>query len=142
MAWLYLALAIGLEVIGTTSMKLSDGFTRLAPSVTMFACYLMSLAALTMALKHGIELGVAYAVWGGLGIALIVAIGCVLFGESLTPAKAGFIGLIICGVVGLNVWGGAHAAEPQPPEHLPTAKTADHSNRRQPANNVEPSVDR
>jgi small multidrug resistance pump len=114
MGWLYLTLAIVFEVVGTTSMKLSDGFTKLSPSVVMFVCYMASLALLTMALKNGIELGVAYAVWGGLGIALIVAIGCVFFGEAMTGIKLGCIALIIVGVVGLNVWGGVHAAESAP----------------------------
>lgn len=109
MSWFFLVLAIGLEVAGTTSMKYSAGFTRLLPSIIMFACYLASLGALSMTLNE-IELGVAYAVWGGLGIAMIAAIGCIFFGESITATKIGCIALIIIGVVGLNLRGGAHAA--------------------------------
>ncbi len=67
--WLALAVAIVLEVSGTVSMKLSDGFTRLAPSVLIFIFYGASFAVLTLALKK-IDLGVAYAVWAGVGTAL------------------------------------------------------------------------
>ncbi len=110
MSWLYLFVAIAFEVAGTTAMKFSDGFTRWGPSLVMLVCYLASLAVLSLTLKE-IELGVAYAVWGGLGIALITVIGCLVFGESVTAIKIGCIALIITGVVGLNVWGGAHAAD-------------------------------
>ena len=60
--WLYLAIAIVLEVIGTTSMKLSAGFTKTIPSIMMFVFYLASLAVLTLALKK-IDVSIAYAVW-------------------------------------------------------------------------------
>lgn len=110
MSWLLLFLAIGLEVAGTTAMKFSDGFTKLVPSLVMLGCYVASLVVLSFTLKE-IELGVAYAVWGGLGIALITTIGCLFFGESVTAIKLGCIALIIMGVVGLNVWGGVHAGE-------------------------------
>lgn len=110
MSWFFLFLAICLEVAGTTSMKLSDGFSKPLPSALMFVCYISSLGALTMTLKE-IELGVAYAVWGGLGIALIATIGCLFFGEAVSLVKLGCIALIITGVVGLNLWGGAHARE-------------------------------
>ena len=110
MSWLFLFLAIGLEVAGTTAMKFSEGFTKLVPSLVMLGCYLSSLVVLSLTLKE-IELGVAYAVWGGLGIALITTIGCLFFGEAVTAVKLGCIALIITGVVGLNVWGGAHAGE-------------------------------
>ena len=114
MSWLYLFLAIGLEVAGTTAMKFSNGFTKPVPSLVMLGCYVASLAVLSLTLKQ-IELGVAYAVWGGLGIALITGIGCVFFGEAVTAVKIGCIALIISGVVGLNLWGGAHASEGAPP---------------------------
>jgi len=76
--WLYLVIAIVLEVIGTTSMKFSEGFTKIIPSILMFVFYLASLAALTLALKK-IDVSVAYAVWAGLGTALIATIGIVYF---------------------------------------------------------------
>jgi small multidrug resistance pump len=121
MGWLYLMLAIGLEVGGTTSMKLSEGFTRWVPSVAMFVLYGCSLVMLNLALHHKIEIGVAYAVWAGVGVALIAGIGCAFFGESLTAIKVGCIGLIAAGVVGLNLWGGAHAGERPPAPPTPDA---------------------
>ena len=102
--WLYLATAIVLEVIGTTSMKLSEGFTKTIPSILMFVFYLASLAVLTLALKK-IDVSVAYAVWAGLGTALIATIGIVYFHESATLLKIISILLIIAGVVGLHLSG-------------------------------------
>lgn len=102
MHWLYLALAIILEVLGTTSMKLSEGFTKIVPSIAMLLLYIASLAALTMALKR-IEMSIAYAIWAGIGTALIALIGVVLFKEELSLLKVLSIGLIIAGVVGLHL---------------------------------------
>ena len=102
--WLFLAGAIALEVAGTTSMKLSQGFTRLAPSVLIFVFYSASFVALTFALKK-IEVSVAYAVWSGIGTALIAAIGILYFREEATALKFISLLLIIIGVVGLNLGG-------------------------------------
>ncbi|HEY4308311.1 MAG TPA: multidrug efflux SMR transporter [Pirellulales bacterium] len=107
MSWFYLVLAIGCEVAGTTCMKLSDGLTKPPISLLMFGLYGLSLTLLTLALR-GIPVGVAYAVWSGLGTALIAVIALFAFGESLTPTKAICLGLIILGVVGLNIGGGGH----------------------------------
>jgi small multidrug resistance pump len=100
--WLLLVSAIALEVAGTTSMKLSQGFTRLVPSVLLFVCYVASFVALTLALKK-IEVSVAYAVWAGMGTALVAAIGIVYFREELTALKLVSLLFIIVGVVGLNL---------------------------------------
>lgn len=100
--WLYLALAILLEVTGTTSMKLSHGFTRLAPSVLIFVFYGASFVALTFALKK-IDVSIAYAVWSGIGTAAIAVIGIAYFREPATVVKLLSILLIIIGVVGLNL---------------------------------------
>lgn len=102
MQWLYLALAIILEVMGTTSMKLSEGFSKIVPSIAMMLLYIASLAALTMALKK-IEMSIAYAIWAGIGTALIALIGVVLFKEELSLLKVISIVLIIAGVVGLHL---------------------------------------
>ena len=102
--WLFLAGAIVLEVAGTTAMKLSEGFTRLAPSVLIFVFYSASFVALTFALKK-IEVSVAYAVWSGIGTALIAAIGILYFREEATALKFISLLLIIIGVVGLNLGG-------------------------------------
>jgi len=102
--WFFLAGAIALEVAGTTSMKLSEGFTKLVPSVLLFVFYAASFVALTLALKK-IEVSVAYAVWSGVGTALIAAIGILYFREAATVLKFISILLIIVGVVGLNLSG-------------------------------------
>lgn len=107
MHWLILALAIGLEVAGTTAMKLSEGLTRLVPSVLVFVCYAASFVALTLTLKK-IELGVAYAVWSGVGTALIAAIGIVYFREAASVPKLVSLLLIVAGVVGLHLGGAKH----------------------------------
>lgn len=102
--WLALAGAIALEVSGTVSMKLSDGFTKLVPSVLIFVFYVASFAVLTLALKK-IDVGVAYAIWAGAGTALIAVIGVLYFKEPFSLLKAFSIVLIIAGVVGLNMSG-------------------------------------
>ncbi len=101
-AWLLLLGAIVLEVAGTTSMKLSEGFTKPLPSILIFVCYVLSFTILTFSLKT-IEMSTAYAVWAGTGTALIAAIGFIYFAESITFLKMACIGLIILGVIGLNL---------------------------------------
>lgn len=105
--WLFLAGAIVLEVAGTTSMKMSQGFTRPVSSALVFILYGASLVALTFALRK-IDLGVAYAVWSGLGTALIAMVGVLYFGEPSTALKVASIAMIISGVVGLYLGGVAH----------------------------------
>jgi len=102
MSWIFLIVAIVMEVSGTTCMKISYGFTRLAPSVLMFVFYGLSIAALTLALKR-IEVSVAYAVWSAVGTALIATIGIVWFREVLNPMKVASLVLIIAGVVGVHL---------------------------------------
>jgi len=102
--WLYLFSAIVLEVAGTTSMKRSDGLTKLLPSVLIFVFYGLAIVALTFSLKK-IDISVAYAVWSGLGTALIAVIGIVWFREPATLIRLASIALIIAGVVGLNLSG-------------------------------------
>jgi small multidrug resistance pump len=89
-----------MEVIGTTNMKLSQGFTKTLPSVLMFVFYGFSFAFLTLALKK-IDLSLSYAIWSGVGTALIAAIGVLYFKEPVTAIKLVSIGLIVIGVVGL-----------------------------------------
>lgn len=105
MNWLFLALAIALEVCGTTSMKLSEGFAKLLPSIMIFVFYGLSFAALTVTLKS-IDVSVAYAVWAGAGTALIAAIGILWFKEPAGVLKLVSIAVIVIGVVGLNLCGG------------------------------------
>lgn len=110
MSFVYLVLAIITEVSGTTAMKLSQGFTKMIPSVVMFVFYLLSITLLTLALKT-IDVSVAYAIWSGLGTAIIATIGILLFKESLSLIKVISILMIIAGVIGLNLSGGAHGSD-------------------------------
>lgn len=98
---LWLAMAIGTEVVATTALKLSDGFTRLGWAAIVVVGYGISFYAMSVALRS-IPLGVVYAVWSGVGTAAIVLIGFILFREVLDAVKLGGIGLIIIGVVMLN----------------------------------------
>ena len=100
MSWVYLILAIIMEVIGTTNMKLSHGFTKVVPSVLMFVFYGISFAFITLALKK-LDISITYAIWSGVGTALIAAIGVIYFKEPVTAIKIGSIALIVIGVVGL-----------------------------------------
>ena len=102
MHWLYLAGAILFEVAGTTSMKLSYGFTRLIPSILIFVFYVLSFVSLTYAVKK-IDMSVSYAIWSGIGTTLIAMIGVYYFKESMTTLKFFSIILIILGVIGLNI---------------------------------------
>ena len=100
--WFYLALAIACEISGTTCMKLSQSFTKLVPSVLLFIFYGGTLAAMTMAMRY-LEIGLVYAVWSGVGTAIVAAIGILVFHESVSVAKIACLALIIVGVVGLNL---------------------------------------
>lgn len=104
MAWVYLAFAIVLEVAGTTCMKFSDGFTNTLPSVLLFVFYGLSFVALTMALRD-LELTIVYAIWAGLGTALIAVLGFVWFHEPVNAMKIVAIAVIVGGVVTLNLSG-------------------------------------
>lgn len=101
-SWFLLVVAIILEVSGTTSMKMSQGFTQFWPSVLVFAFYGLSFTALTLVLKT-LDVSVAYAVWSGLGTAMIAVIGVVWFKEPISTFKVLSLLMIIVGVVGLNL---------------------------------------
>ena len=102
MSWLFLAIAIVLEISGTACMKLSKSFSQLWPSIGLIVCYVLSSVFMTLSLRS-IPLGVAYAIWSGVGTALAVAIGVWFFGEHLTPMKLISAGLIVMGVIGLRI---------------------------------------
>lgn len=104
MGWFFLIGAVILEVFGTISMRLSEGFQHLWPTVTMIASYISCFALLTLSLKS-FDLGLAYAIWAGLGTALTVGAGIFLFQEPLNATKVISVALIIIGVVGLNLSG-------------------------------------
>lgn len=102
MTYLYLAAAILLEVCGTLSMKWSEGYTKLTPSVISVSCYILSIFALSMTVRR-MDISIAYAIWCGVGIALITVGGLVLFKETVTPTKILWIAMIAIGCVGLNL---------------------------------------
>ncbi|MEG4321623.1 MULTISPECIES: multidrug efflux SMR transporter [unclassified Microcoleus] len=96
-----LVLAIIFEIAGTTCMKLSQGFTKILPSIGMFIFYGLCFTFLTISLKK-IDLSVAYSIWSGLGTFLISLIGIFWFNESNSIVKLISLALIMIGVIGLN----------------------------------------
>jgi len=101
--WLILALAIVAEVIGTSSLKASDGFTKPLPTLLVIVGFATAFYCLSITLKV-IPVGVAYAVWAGAGIVLITVAAWLFFGQKLDwPALLG-MALIIAGVVVMNVF--------------------------------------
>lgn len=108
-AWGLLAVAIALEVLGTTCMRLSAGFTQWLPSVVMFVSYALAFACNALVVKT-LDLGITYAVWSGVGTVAAAIIGIVLFREPATALKMVFIGLIVIGVLGLHTVSRAQAA--------------------------------
>ena len=107
MGWLLLGCAIVLELSGTVSMKLSDSFTRLVPSVLMFIFYGASFTLLNYTLKY-MGVSTVYAVWSGVGIVLITLAGFIFFQERLSLSSLLWIGVIVVGVVGLNISNNGH----------------------------------
>ena len=103
MHWMYLSLAIVSEVIGTSFLKSSDGFTKLAPSVVVVMAYGFAFYFLSLSLRV-IPVGIAYAIWAGTGIVLIALVGWAVFGQSLDLTAMVGIALILAGVVVLNVF--------------------------------------
>jgi small multidrug resistance pump len=103
MPWVYLAIAVLFETIGTTALKASDGFTRLWPTVLVALAYGVSFWLLSMVLRT-IPVGIAYAIWSGLGICLIAGIGYLVFGQRLDlPAVLG-LGMIIAGIAVIQLF--------------------------------------
>lgn len=108
MAYFYLAIAIVAEVIGTSALKASEGFTRWLPSLVVAAGYATAFYFLALALKT-IPVGIAYAIWSGVGVALITLIGWVLFKQRLDAAALVGVALIVAGVVVIQLFSGAAA---------------------------------
>ncbi|MEU1814384.1 multidrug efflux SMR transporter [Streptomyces roseifaciens] len=107
MVYLTLAGAILAEILATTAMKLSDGFSKLWPSVGTVAGYLVAFALLAQTLKT-MNVGTAYAIWSGAGTAVVAAIGMLFLGEAVNAARIGGVLLVIAGVVVLNLGGASH----------------------------------
>ncbi|MEZ0448108.1 DMT family transporter [Cellulomonas sp. ICMP 17802] len=108
MAWIVLIVSGMLEAGWALSLKASDGFSRLGPSIAFAVFAVGSLAGLSWALKS-LPVGVAYGVWVGIGAALTAVLAVVLFHETMSVLKIVSLVLIVAGVVGLNLSGGGHA---------------------------------
>ena len=97
--WLLLAAAIGFEVAATVFLRLSDGFTKLWPSLVVIVGYAASFYLLALILKTGIPAGIVYAIWSAFGIALVTLIGMATFGDKITPLTGLGLVVVIVGVV-------------------------------------------
>ena len=100
--WTYLAIGIVFEVIATSALKLSDGFSETLPTLVCIVSFVIALSALSQTVKS-LEIGVVYAIWSGVGITLITIIGLIFFQESVSFSKLFFIALIVVGVIGLQL---------------------------------------
>lgn len=107
-AWIFLGVAIVSEVVGTSFLKQSDGFSKPIPTVITLVAYGIAFYALANAVRD-IELGTAYAIWAGVGTALIVLIGWAVFHQSLDWAAVVGVGLIVLGVVVINAFSAIEA---------------------------------
>lgn len=107
MTFLYLALAIVSEISATVSLKLSDGFSKVVPSIVVVIGYVAAFFFLSQALKRGMAIGVAYGIWSAIGVAAVATIGALFLDERLTLIQVGGIALVILGVLALEL-GGAH----------------------------------
>ena len=103
-AWSLLLLAIAAEVIGTSCLKLSDGFSRLWPSVVVLLAYSTSMLLLSRVVQT-IPLGITYALGGGIGIVAIVLVGVFVYRQVPTPTQLSGMALITAGVVMVNITG-------------------------------------
>ena len=98
-----LVVAIVFEVLGTWAMQAAQHFTRLVPTAMMVVCYAIAFFFLSWSLRY-VPVGIAYAIWSGLGIVLISAVGYFVFGQKLDLAALVGLGLIIAGVLVLNLF--------------------------------------
>jgi len=106
MAWLWLGLAIIAEVIATSALKATDGFSRLGPSVIVLLGYGLAFYFLSLVLQ-AIPVGIAYAVWSGVGIVLVSLVGWLWYGQILPPLALAGIGFILVGTILLNLSSGS-----------------------------------
>lgn len=101
--WFYLAIAIVAEVIATSALKASDGFSRLMPAVVVVIGYAIAFVCLSLTLRS-IPVGVAYAIWSGAGIVLISLVGYFVFSQALDAAALAGMALIVAGVLVINLF--------------------------------------
>lgn len=105
-AWIWLLVAIGSEVGATAALRQASDHPNATNVGLVVAGYLVSFLTFAVALRKGMEVGTGYAVWSAVGTAAIAVIGVLAFGESTNPWKFVFLGVIVVGVVGLNLVGG------------------------------------
>lgn len=103
MNWLYLALAIGFEVVATSALKATQGFTRWQPSLLVAAGYILAFYFLSLTLRTT-TIGVAYAIWSGVGVVLVSVIGWFLYQQKLDLAACIGISLIVAGVLVIHLF--------------------------------------
>ena len=108
MNWFYLAIAIVSEVVATSALKATEGFTRWVPSLLVVVGYASAFYFLSLTLRS-IPIGVAYAVWSGAGVVLVSLVGWILYQQALDAAALIGIGLIVVGVLVLNLFSKAVA---------------------------------
>lgn len=106
MPYVLLGFAIAAEVAGTSLLKSTEGFTKLVPTLACVAAYVVAFAMLSRAVMD-VPVGVAYAMWSGIGTVAIVSIGIAFLGESLTAVSVVGLVMVVVGVLVLNL-GGAH----------------------------------
>ncbi len=104
MKFIYLILAIIFEVIGTTALKASDGFTLLKPSILTVVSYMLCFYFLALTFKYFTSIGYIYAVWSGLGIVLVALVGVFYYKEQIDIAGMIGLSLIIIGAIVLNIF--------------------------------------
>ncbi len=103
MHWVYLLIAIVAEVVATSALKASAEFTRLAPSIAVVSGYLIAFYFLSLTLRT-LPVAIVYAMWSGIGIALIALVGWLVLKQSLDTAGLIGIGLIVSGVLVMNIF--------------------------------------
>ncbi|WP_067719938.1 DMT family transporter [Nocardia yamanashiensis] len=107
MTLLLLGLAIACEITATVSLKVSEGFSKLVPSIVVVIGYGAAFFFLSQALKRGMPVGVAYGIWSAVGVVAVATIGALFLDEHLSPVQIGGIVLVVAGVLALEL-GGAH----------------------------------
>jgi small multidrug resistance pump len=108
MHYFFLSVAVVAEVVGMAALKSSGGFSKTLPSLITVASFVLSLVCFALALR-GIPMGVAYAVWSGLGIILVAGVGWFAHQQSLDPPAIAGLGLILAGCITINLFSTAPA---------------------------------
>lgn len=108
MGFVYLGLAIVLELLGTTFLKYTLGFTKLSPSLVVVAAYTGAFYFLSRCSLQFIDLNIAYATWAGIGVVAAAIISMLVFHESINAIGAVGMALVVSGVVLLNLYGPSH----------------------------------